>query len=203
MSYQKNIIILYDLFQSRKVVKTSDIERLLNVCKRTAYRYVNALLRANIPISYDESVKGYRLYKNKLNKTSLNLESNLLILIALKNLSNRVNKYYKQKIDNLTLKLLSNQEYEVEEIISIYDNYIIQDSKTSDISSMISLKMIQSAISFKKKIKISTNNEKNIEEVNLISDPQIIFKNDWEVSEYKITNDNNNKIKDILQVTIE
>jgi len=202
MSSLQKKILLYDLIHNRRYVTLETIKSECQVSERTAYRYINKLLEANIPIQYDKKIGAYCLSKEFKRNDNFNLDDSILILFGLRYLSKLVGSSYKKKIDALIKNFIIKQEYPLEELLESYNEYFENIDRSKKSSNLISSLIILSAIRFKKKINILLDNNSPHQIAKLIEKPAIFFKDNWSIKDMG-QDDAGSNLEDILMVSVD
>lgn len=158
----KELINLMMLLHSRVSLSIAEISRKFDISERTAFRHIERLSQAGLPVYYDRRLKGYRLLRSMLVKLSdLNLNEAVLLLSGLKLLSENTNDNYKAAISSLISKIVSSQNIDFEEI---WNSVMAQESGNVDgydCSGALTNVILQMAIQFNKPacLKIKDNDD--------------------------------------------
>jgi predicted DNA-binding transcriptional regulator YafY len=155
----KELINLMMLLHSRISLSIADIARKFNISERTAFRHIERLSRAGVPVYYDRKLKGYRLLRDMLVKLSdLSLNEAILLLSGLKLLSDCTNDNYKAAINALISKIVASQNIDFEEVWNSVTAQCGIKTATEDSSSALTNVILQMAIRFNKQAYLEVKN---------------------------------------------
>lgn len=106
MSKTARLLSLVSLLSHNRVVTMGNIQQVCGIPKRTAYRYINTISEANIPVYFDREAGGYRL----TNPVSLPLKQlcaneAAILRSCLRHCQNHVNSEYRQQLQKIDSKL--------------------------------------------------------------------------------------------------
>lgn len=195
MSKLDKIIILLNLFYHRRVVSMRTITELCGITERTAYRYIGTLSQANIPIYFDRDAGGYRLSsEGNIGLGSLSIGETCLILVALDNLANRLNDDYGSDIATLIRKIIAEKEFPLDEFWGYYKQRISSPSQDQDLSSLLTSVLLQFAVLFKRRVHISLAKKESKDSMEILTDPKMHFKNNWEIVAPETSRKHNNGV---------
>jgi predicted DNA-binding transcriptional regulator YafY len=184
MAKYKNILHILNLLCNRMYVPVKTMTSVCDVSKRTIYRYIQEISEANLPVYYDTKLGGYRLLqKENLHIDAIRTEEAVLIISALKFLSFYVNERYKALIGDTINKFATSQPLEFEEILRVINLSIENSSTAKDYSVNISSILIQTAILFNKKIRLTVKSRKKGKGKSSIEidNPSLWFKRSWNI----------------------
>jgi predicted DNA-binding transcriptional regulator YafY len=203
LSTVENTLLIIDLLISRRQVTTKKIMNLCGVSRRTAYRYIEAIHRANIPVYFDRKTNEYRLTHDTLPQYGkFGLQDTALISFALILLSNCTNDSYNLQINKLIKKILTRQSIVFEESLDTQKNMIGSKSIDYDFSDALSSLIIYTAILFKKGIEITHNPAQNDVRTLTIRKPRIMFKDKWQVKDIENIDSNGIFLQEITSAKI-
>ncbi len=182
----KDLINLLTMLHSRVSVSIEDITEKFHISERTAFRHIERLSRAGVPVYYDRKLKGYRLLTNLLVKLSdLNLNEAILLLSGLKLLSDSTNDKYRAAINSLVTKIAVSQNFDFEEVwqsVTAQNTIKADGSKAAeDTSTALTSLIIQMAIRFNKQayLKIRDDVEESelkVRDISLYFDDEMLVK---------------------------
>jgi hypothetical protein len=66
MSALNQLIVIVNLLYKRRCVSIKTIREICGISDRTAYRYIDKISRAGIPLYYDKNLGGYTLITKKI-----------------------------------------------------------------------------------------------------------------------------------------
>ncbi len=116
MSKTIRILQLINLLVSRDCVTLENIRKTCDIPTRTAYRYLNWISEANIPVYYDKDAEGYRLSRSP--RTGLNdisAHDLVLLVTCLKVMSGHVNEEYRRDLEHVMTKILVRQRHPIDD----------------------------------------------------------------------------------------
>ena len=193
------IIRLLKLFYTRKSVTIDEIINLCDINRRTAFRYLNEMSEANIPLYYDNNIMGYKIrdFGSKFN-TNMSLSEVALIVFSLKNVSSKIDHDYETDFEKALKELLItniNDKFDIDKVLNIYENDQINSQETSV---QLTNFLVNLAINYNRSLKIYVGNERPIK----IEEPILIFEKDWNITESKIEKQKLIRIKNIQKIQI-
>jgi predicted DNA-binding transcriptional regulator YafY len=203
MNKLERLLLLINLLYHRKRVPLKTILEVCDISQRTAFRYIQTISAANIPIYYDKHLKGYTLAgKSAVWVNSLRDDEILLIVFALKHISRRVNLSYQKAINSLIKRLASLQTFKLEEFLIAINSAIDDNLNKPDISKVLTSLLIQLAIASGKDLRLTITDEGTGEKEIRINNPRLLFKNDWKLVEKQTDATRLALLKDVVRVTL-
>lgn len=158
------------------------IREVCNISYRTALRYIRSISQANIPVYYDRDLKGYRLLTTDSNWVhDPTLNDLILILYALSLIKPSLNSHYQSEIDLLVRKIISEQGYKLEELLTSFD---FDGESINDLfspSQKINKVLLRLAFSLGRDITLVTKTDGKDKEVT-INNPRLWFKKHWQIT---------------------
>ena len=184
MAKLDSIIRLINLLYHRDLITLDNIMEECQVSARTAYRYLDTVSSANIPVYHDKKLGGYTLSrKANLCIDNLRTDENILLVLALRMLSARLNAVYRRTIDVLIKKISARQPYSVQDLLNSVEKCPSFDTEPSDISQDVTSLIIHAAISLHKGIELTlADSERNSRHV-VLTCPSLLFEEKWQVLE--------------------
>lgn len=197
------ILLLTNLLYHRRYITLDEIRRTCNICDRTAYRYINTISDANIPVYYDRDLGGYRLLSDGSFSTGdLKTHEVIIIATALKLFSKKLNGLYCQEINNLMKRIFSSQNLPIEELWQAFEKQAEAAFDAEDLSSILNMLNIHAAVQYSRKLNISvTDSASDIKRVE-IEEPYLCFKDEWQVSGKKLESQGAIPISIIKKATV-
>ena len=182
----KDLINLMTMLHLRDSVSIEDIKEKFHISERTAFRHIERLSQAGVPVYYDRQRRGYRLLRNLLVRMSdLNLNEAILLLSGLKLLSDNTNDKYRMAIESLVTKISAAQDFYFEEVWQsvVAQNAIksIDEKTTEDTSRALTNLILQMAIRYNKQacLKIRDDDEESelrVRDISLYFDDEMLVK---------------------------
>ena len=183
MSALNHLISITNLLYHRKHVSIKTITELCSISERTAFRYIDAISEANIPVYYDKTSKGYRLnHYADLSLDELNINEVIMVVVALKYLSLQMRNYYKESIENLLTKITSTRDFALEGILRMINAKLKSNVDDKQLNELVTSALIQAAVQAKKRLNIKFNND-SLEAETQFKKPRLKFKKRWGIIE--------------------
>ena len=197
------VLLLINLLNHRHHVTLETITRTLHIPDRTAYRYLNEISEANIPVYFDKQLRAYRLARQAgTGVDGLQVEEALLMLVALKALAGQLNSEYKGEIGKLVEKLVGHQTFPVEEILNTFDRQIENMSEVEDCSDLVSRILINAAIACKRKVRLVTEDSEANTLLVDVENPSLWFNKNWQLVGSANCDSERATISDIKKVSV-
>jgi predicted DNA-binding transcriptional regulator YafY len=178
----KTLLIL-NLLHHRRVVSASEIKKVCKISDRSLYRYLSAISAAHFPIIFDHKLHGYRLLEtNGINISNLRQDERLILLVALNQLSKRVNPFYQQSIDLISGKILSSSFRGLEDIWQAFAtdaNLEMTDEKLSDLLTSL---IIHSAARSGHRLGVNLSTTGNPSDFLTVENPSLLFSDGWKIT---------------------
>ena len=203
MSAIERILSLISLLNHRPYVTMETIKKTCNIPERTAYRYLNTISEANIPLFYDRTLRAYRLTGgSSIAANDLCIDEVLLIILSLRILSGRVNNEYCRDIERLTQKLTVQQPFPIEEALRMFEHQTEGLTELNDYSALVSSLLINAAITCSRRVRVTVKpSEGEATEVE-IADPSLRFHGSWQLAGRKDDRPGGIPLSKIRKVTI-
>lgn len=203
MPKTNRIIQLLNLLHTRKYVALDTIIDVCGIPRRTAFRYLNTLSAANVPLYFDRENRAYTLSSRSdqlVNDTSVG--EVILIIFALEVLKQYVSDFYGADIDSIVKKFLVRQPVPLEEVVPAIKSAAREMDRTSDASLLVTSVLVLSGVTLGRQMKVSTVNKSgNTDEVS-VRKPSLVFGDGWKLSEDFIMGSNDPAIKAIKKVAV-
>lgn len=182
MSLTQRLILLINLLYNRQNLSVDEISEELRVSKRTAYRYINRLSEANIPVYYDYGIRGYTLSsRHSMEIGAMSDREVVLLLLALKIISQKVNERDKTLIESLQRRLDSLQPSSHYEIVNKPSDAFMSSLRENELSDLVTFLIIQSVIESKRDILVSVEHCDGNYKLN-ITKPSLTFDGTWKLT---------------------
>ncbi len=178
------ILQMINLLDHRRSVSLETIQKTCNIPERTVYRYLNTISEADIPIYYDAREHAYRLTRQGvLEVDDLSLGEAVIMVLALKLLSETLSEEYQAEVDKLLAKVLVRQRVPVEEILPVVEHGLEDQALDMDLTELLSSLLVHAAISCKREVKLSTAGREPVGSELTIENPGWLFKDTWHLME--------------------
>ncbi|RKX22732.1 MAG: hypothetical protein DRP51_01900 [Candidatus Zixiibacteriota bacterium] len=185
MSALNQLIVIVNLLYNRNSVSIKSIREVCGISERTAYRYIDKISRAGIPLYFDRDQGGYTLCRYaKLPLNHLDINEIIIIIVALIQLSNRIDGYYHKAVENLLKKIESSGEIALEEIIGLLESNRKENCEGERLNQLITSSLIQAAVRLKTKTNIFLNRDGQLRDI-ILEHPKLEFKKRWKVVSIK------------------
>lgn len=178
----KELINLMMLLHTRISLSIADIAGKFDISERTAFRHIERLSQAGLPVYYDRQLKGYRLLRSMLVRLSdLTLNEAVLLLSGLKLLSESTNDNYRAAVNSLISKIISSQDIDFEEIWASVAAQGIENGGRNDLSAILTNVILQMAIRFGKPAHLKVRNADNyetmrVQDISLCFDDELLVR---------------------------
>jgi len=180
MSKLDKLITLINLLHHRRRVTLEEIQNVCGISERTAYRYIESISRANIPVYFDKSIGGYRVdHRDSFRIEDLKASDAIFLLVATYLLSQRLNTDYNDEIEQLKKRLFSRLNFPLEELWECFKARIEQDLQAETLSDSITSLLIHASVINNKGLRLALNEGNLIGSVVEITTPALRFKGKW------------------------
>ena len=179
MNKTRRLIQLINLLNTRHRVTLEGIKKACGIPERTAYRYLNTISEADVPVYFDKDAGAYRLNSRSgalINDVSFG--EAVLVLLSLKCLRTVVNDHYGEDLDRLITKAVVRQEWEVESVLGPAAKKLTDPLRGIDLSEELTSALIHAAVCCGREVRVTTLGER-VE----ITKPGLLFKGDWQLVE--------------------
>ncbi|MCX6835559.1 MAG: hypothetical protein NTW07_10590 [candidate division Zixibacteria bacterium] len=179
MNKAGRIIQLINLLNTRHRVTLKGIEKTCRIPERTAYRYLNTISEADVPVYFDEDEGAYRLSSRPgVLINDVTFGEAVLVLLSLKCLRTLVNDHYSEDLDRLITKAVVRQEWEVESVLGPAAEKLTDPLKGIDLSEELTSALIHAAICCGRKVRVTALGKRV-----KIAKPGLLFNGDWQLVE--------------------
>jgi predicted DNA-binding transcriptional regulator YafY len=184
MNKTLRIIQLINLLNTRRSVTVKTIREVCSIPERTAYRYLNTISEANIPVYFDKSIQAYRLNTDvNLAINDLSFGESVLAVVALKALAAVAGDGYRHDIEQLITKVLVRQDSEVEAVLGPATERLTSALEGMDVSGDLSAALIHVAVCCGREVRIVYGDHSGTKQGLDINHPRLIFKGGWRLGE--------------------
>lgn len=196
MNKPAKMLQLLQLLNHRSFVTMDMIRKTCDIPERTAYRYLNSISEANIPVYYDRDVAGYRLTEAQMLKLDDLTTQELAILAAcLQLIQCHVNGPYRSVIRSVAKKVAVRQSLALEEIVTALQAPHQAGPVAPDYTEQLSLVLIQMAAMCHLSITATVAGADHQSKTIPITRPGLRFQEHWQITD----NDNPEYIIGLLQ----
>ena len=171
------LIQLINLLNTRHRVTLEGIRKACGIPERTAYRYLNTISEADVPVYFDKDAGSYRLNsRSGILINDVSFSEAILVLLALKCLRTVVNDHYGEDLDKLITKTVVRQEGEVESVLGPAAERLTNPLRGIDLSEELTSALIHAAVCCGREVRVTTPG-KRVE----ITQPGLLFNRDWQL----------------------
>ena len=184
MSKIEKIVKLITLLSNRQYTSMDKIMSTCGIPERTAYRYIQSISEANIPVTYDRDNHGYTLTSKQSGlPAGFTTGDVVMICLALRLLSTQVNAAYRAEIDELITGVSIQQECAVEDVIAAFEGSLNPAvAREPDMSSLLTSVLLHAAIQCNRKVSLTREVEANGTEPEIeLQRPRLRFDRVWHV----------------------
>ena len=179
MNKALRIIQLINLLNTRSRVTMEGIKKACDIPERTAYRYLNTISEADIPVYFDRISGTYRLNSRYgMLIDDISFSEAILVLLALRCLRTVVNGHYQNNIDRLITKIVVRQEWEVESVLGPVADTLTDPLQGIDLSERLSSALVHAAVCCGREVRVT-----GLKEKVGITNPGLLFDGDWQLVE--------------------
>ncbi len=197
------VIRLVNLLGHRRYVSLETIMNTCDVPKRTAYRYLNTISEAGIPVFYDRRAQGYCLTQpGYLRVDDFALSDTLILVVALKVLGRLVNGGYSDDVRRVLAKVIERQPFSIEDVLSAFEQRISEEPLEAPMDDLLSAALIQAAVLQNRRVRLVMEEHPNDRVGSDMDSPSLTFDGEWQVVENKDLRDRREPVKKIRKVTI-
>jgi predicted DNA-binding transcriptional regulator YafY len=203
MSKAHKILQIINLLNHRRQVTMEAIQRTCDIPERTAYRYLNTISEADVPLYFDRHSRSYSLARTGvLEVDDLSVGEAVMVTVGLKLLAQQVNEDYQEELEKLVTKILVRQQFPVEEIRDIVDHVVASTATSTSFSEKLSSLLIHAAMICKRQVKLTTRSGGNADGAIRVDSPSLVFKERWELKGGEPADAAAAPMDDIRKVTI-
>jgi len=184
LSKTLRIIQLINLLNTRRSVTVKTIKEACQIPERTAYRYLNTISEANIPVYFDRNIQAYRLNTDaNLAINDLSFGESVLAVVALKALAAVAGQGYQHEIGQLITKVLVRQSSEVEAVLGPASERLTSALQGIDLSGDLTSALVHVAVCCGREVRVMYDGPSGSKRGLEINHPRLIFKGDWKLGE--------------------
>lgn len=183
MSKTERLLMLVSLLSHNKVVTMEQIQAICGIPRRTAYRYLNTISEANIPVYYDKQAGGYRLTKKVvLPGKQLSLHEAAVLAACLRYCQQHVNTEYRQQLQVIGAKLSSSHPLLLDQTQRTTCS-AMERAVAPDYSEDINFELVNVAIANNRELLVLTASADRQDRIPLqITKPKLRFCRGWHVT---------------------
>jgi predicted DNA-binding transcriptional regulator YafY len=183
MTRLNRILSILSLLNHRRSVSLRTISRTIGTTDRTAYRYLNELSEANVPLFHDRSAGGYRLTRPLDVALPTFSDNEMIVLTTALMLTRRhLNSDYRTTLDSVVSKLSIRQRLPLERIVETHRETTPVEVAHPDYSSEFTTAIFGFAVAEKRGMKVVTSDPKETQRTLSVRSPSMVFRQSWHLS---------------------
>ncbi|MEK7774835.1 MAG: HTH domain-containing protein [Candidatus Zixiibacteriota bacterium] len=203
MSKTDRILSLLSLLSHRRDVSLDVIEQTIGVPRRTAYRYLNSLSEANVPLYFDKNTGGYRLTRALDIAPPAFTDNEVIVLTAVLMVTRQhLNPIYRTTLDSLAAKLCVRRSLPLERIVETHREMTQVHAIDPDFSAEITTAVLQVAVSKEWNVELVRAGSPRSQKVVSLSNPRLTFNRYWRLSGRGPSGNEEIDLRSILHATI-
>jgi predicted DNA-binding transcriptional regulator YafY len=205
MAKNDRVFQLIQLLNQRSVVTLDTIMRICQIPERTAYRYLNTISEANIPVYYDKELRGYCLTRRSaLRIDDLSSQDSVMLVACLQLVLRHLNTHYASMASAITQKVTTRQPVVSEDLARALGAQDNSSQLGPDYSAELSLAIIQWAASLKKSITLGVFSEdrESIKDV-IVQEPRLIYSHGWAIEDAGPDRLESTELASVAYVTVQ
>ncbi len=185
MSKLNKLIQILNLLYHRRSVTIERIKEFCGVSERTAYRYIRAISEANIPVYFDADELGYRVNRSRVIDFGGWLPSEVaLVIAALQRLANDLGDDYREDINTLLKRIVSQQSLPFERFWQSWRESLENSGNSEDLQRVLTSTLISFAVNENREVDLRVSSGDGTgEEKVAIKEPVLQFKGSWVLSD--------------------
>lgn len=205
MKKLSRIIRLMNLLDHKVSIPLKRIQEECDVHERTAFRYLNALKDADIPVYFDSKTNGYRLYsQHSYAVETLQDQELALLIIALTRLIHDADGGYKSQLRNLLRKLEIRCPGQFEDLAAIAEHVFAERREESGVDSRITEILIQMATKSRcELVVLSRLPRQSVPREHCLREPALLFSHGWYLVESSDAESARISLEDIVSVRLK
>ncbi|MBD3401540.1 hypothetical protein GF420_01490 [candidate division GN15 bacterium] len=205
MSKLDKLFLLINLLYSRRTVSLKTIQQVCQVPERTAYRYINTISEANIPVYYDRHSRTYQLNnRQELDIGSLDINEKVLVVVGLRLLAGQVGETYRNDIDRLAHKLFSRVDLPLEEIWQALTTVDNRGEDELEAPQLVALAKIYAAVLAQRSLMVVHGESGDNATEEQFESPAMQFRDEWRLVDHARPADSKTApLSRILRLSIE
>ncbi len=151
--------------------------------ERSAYRYINRLSEANVPIHYDREARLYRLAGGSAFRPDLfESQEAFLLLLAIRVLRAVAGHGYRGILSEIERKLICCAEQPLEKVLPIVESRLKRLDLDADLSEFLTATLVSAAVELHCCLEVERHDAESGGRMKF-ENPSLIFDKDWKVQE--------------------
>jgi len=203
MSKLEKIVYLINILHRRRCVTLEKIQEICKISQRTAFRYLNSISRANIPVYYDKALRGYRVDpRDSFSIEDLSASDAVLLLVALHVLLQKLDNVYVEEVRQLENKILSRLTFPLEEVWESFGIRSEEALKFENISDLVTSLLVHTSVINNRKLALVLADANQCTRAVEIANPSLTFKQEWRLKDSLSDNKEAIRISKIRKATV-
>ncbi len=184
MSKLEKIVHLINILHNRRCVTLEKIQEICGISERTAFRYLNSISRANIPIYYDKTLRGYRVDpRDSHSIEDLSVSEAVMLLMALHVLSQKLDGGYAKDVERLKKRVFSRLAFPLEEVWKSFSSHSREVFQSDNVTDLLTSLLIHASVVNKRKLAlVLADADKNSRPIEIVN-PSLTFKQEWRLKD--------------------
>jgi hypothetical protein len=185
MSKLNKLIQILNLLYHRRSVTIEKIKEFCRVSERTAYRYIRAISEANVPVYFDTEESGYRVNKSRVIDFGGWIPSEVALTVAaLQYLADNVDESYREDIDLLVRRIVSQQSLPFERFWESWKESLERNGDPDGLHQLLTSTLINFAVNQNREVslKLIRAGEGNDNQLS-IKEPVLQFRGNWVITD--------------------
>jgi len=183
MGRMAKVLNLINLLHSRSSVSLETIMQACGIPERTAYRYINFISEAGIPVHYDRNAGGYQLAWKKSGFVDDLTFGDLLLLVGCLNMAKcHLNPSYSEDVTALISKIATRSRHPLEEVMASLETQFGKRQIVPDFSIDISSALVQAAVNHDRSVHLTVRNSDSGETTVKFDRPGLVFDKEWKIN---------------------
>lgn len=199
----QKILDLLNLVFNRSQISLRDIERACKCSRRQAYRYLNQLSEANIPLYFDEHSRTYRLVnKSNIDVRQIGLTDWTVIWVALQVLDNNIGLQLKKNVEKtktIVERICKSIDFDC---LSVLQDLDIDFASSEKMAGLIAHSSVSAARAGNRKLQIIVKGKDDSMNKRTLILPSIEFRDQWSIIDLKSEDNQAIPLSDIYEVRI-
>lgn len=180
MVKSSRIFSVLNLLTRNELVTLREIREICGVPQRTAYRYLDYLSEAGVPIYFDRPLKAYRL-ANPVGLLSKTLTDTDVVILAASLLLIRahLNPQYKSMVESIVAKVCSSKSVRVGDVEAGISHDPNSRDSCPDYSAQVTMAIVLQAIHNRQLLTITKKTDEGKIEFHSLRNAGITFEKGW------------------------
>lgn len=176
-------LLLANLLYSRRAVSLKTIMETCGLPERSAYRYINRLSEANIPVYYDRDARLYRIApEGGFHPCLFDDQETFVILLAVRVLRAAAGERYGGTLAEIERKIICCAQQPLEELLPVVETRLCGIGLETDLSDFITASLISAAIELRCCFEVECGGSQGRRSIKF-ERPSLVFDKDWRLED--------------------